>query len=462
MSGVEAMRDGGPASLSGIDDGAGLSWLGIARLGLVQVAIGGIVVLATSTLNRVMVVEWHLPALVPAALVALHYVVQLARPRFGHGSDTGGRRAPWIIGGVGVMGAGCALGALAVAWMGSAPGPGIALAVLGYALIGLGVGAAGTNLLALLALRVAAPRRGAAATLVWLMMIFGFVITAVISGRFLDPFSPERLVLVSACVALAALTLTILAVAGMGEGASPAAAATPAKPPADFRRAVAETWADPVCRQFTLFVFLSMLAYSAQELVFEPFAGAILGLSPGQGAQLTGLLQSGALVGMILVAVGGRLGPSLLVWTLSGCVGSALFLAGFAALALIGAETGHALVRPMTALLGFANGLFAVGAIGAMMRLASAGGADRAGLRMGIWGAAQAIAFACGGILGAGASDLAHAALGSPGVAYGAVFALEACLFLWAARRALDVLPRVDHAAETAGPAPVREMADHA
>jgi hypothetical protein len=59
---------------------APLGWLGIARLGLVQSALGAVVVLTTSTLNRVMVVELALPAMLPAALVAWHYAVQLSRP----------------------------------------------------------------------------------------------------------------------------------------------------------------------------------------------------------------------------------------------------------------------------------------------------------------------------------------------------------------------------------------------
>ena len=64
------------------------------RLGLVQTALGAVVVLTTSTLNRVMVVELALPALLPGLLVALHYAVQITRPRMGHGSDVGGRRTP--------------------------------------------------------------------------------------------------------------------------------------------------------------------------------------------------------------------------------------------------------------------------------------------------------------------------------------------------------------------------------
>ena len=72
---------------------APLSWWGICRLGLVQTSLGAIVVMTTSTLNRVMVVELALPAMLPGALVTLHYALQVLRPRFGYGSDRGGRRA---------------------------------------------------------------------------------------------------------------------------------------------------------------------------------------------------------------------------------------------------------------------------------------------------------------------------------------------------------------------------------
>ncbi|RYY92276.1 MAG: hypothetical protein EOO24_29435, partial [Comamonadaceae bacterium] len=81
-------------------------WIDVVRLGCVQAALGAVVVLTTSTLNRVMVVELAMPALLPGILVALHYVVQLARPRMGHGSDLGRRRTPWILGGMAVLAAG--------------------------------------------------------------------------------------------------------------------------------------------------------------------------------------------------------------------------------------------------------------------------------------------------------------------------------------------------------------------
>ncbi|MBL8672011.1 MAG: PucC family protein, partial [Alphaproteobacteria bacterium] len=132
-----------------------LGWPGIIRLGLVQTALGAIVVLTTSTLNRVMVVELALPAMLPGALVALHYAVQVSRPRMGHGSDLGGRRTPWILGGMAVLAIGGIGASLATALMASDRAAGVALAILSFALIVGGVGASGTNLLVLLATRVA-------------------------------------------------------------------------------------------------------------------------------------------------------------------------------------------------------------------------------------------------------------------------------------------------------------------
>ena len=66
---------------------------------------------------------------------------------------------------------------------------GLSLSILAYALIGLGVGASGTSLLALLATATEPRRRAAAATITWLMMIFGIAVTAGTVGAFLDPYT---------------------------------------------------------------------------------------------------------------------------------------------------------------------------------------------------------------------------------------------------------------------------------
>ncbi len=419
-----------------------LGWPGILRLGLVQTALGSVVVLTTSTLNRVMVVELQLAAFLPGLLVALHYAVQITRPNWGYGSDVGGRRTPWIVGGMAVLALGGFLAALATVWMATNLIAGIALAVLAFILIGLGVGAAGTSLLVLLAKRVEPQRRPAAATIVWVMMLAGFILTAGLAGHFLDPFSPERLLAVAAAVSAIAFAVALLAVwnvegAASGETRAPPGSTAP-KPA--FRQAMAEIWAEPETRTFTIFIFVSMLAYSAQDLILEPFAGSIFGFTPGASTQLASVQHSGVLAGMVLIGVlatiGGRRLGSLRGWTVLGCIASAIALAS---LALAGHAGPDWPLRASVLFLGFANGTFAVAAIGSMMALAGSGRESREGLRMGLWGAAQAIAFGLGGFLGAASVDLLSALTGDALAAYSTVFAAEACLFLAAALCALRV-----------------------
>ncbi len=129
----------------------GLGWTDIMRMGLVQASIGAIVMLATSLLNRVMVVEYALPAALPAGLVAWHYAVQLSRPLWGHGSDKGRKRTPWIVGGMGILALGGIVAVNATILLPVAAIPGTLLAILAFSMIGAGVGAAGTSLLAMLA-----------------------------------------------------------------------------------------------------------------------------------------------------------------------------------------------------------------------------------------------------------------------------------------------------------------------
>ena len=120
-------------------------WWQVLRLALVQACLGSVVVITTSTLNRIMVVELMLPALLPGLLVGLHYAVQMVRPRMGFGADQGRRCTPWMVGGMGVLSLGGCLAAQAIVTMGSDRWWGVALAAVAFAMIGVGVSACGTS-----------------------------------------------------------------------------------------------------------------------------------------------------------------------------------------------------------------------------------------------------------------------------------------------------------------------------
>jgi BCD family chlorophyll transporter-like MFS transporter len=191
-----------------------------------------------------------------------------------------------------------------------------------------------------------------------------------------------------------------------------------------------------------------MLAYSTQDLILEPFAGAVYGYTPGASTQLAGTQHGGVLLGMIVVALAGmgfkgRRFGSLQAWTVGGCVASGL------ALFALAVSSRFAEVWPLQAnvfALGFANGAFAVAAIGSMMSLASEGGKNREGVRMGLWGAAQAIAFGLGGLVGTMGIDITRALTGSVTFSYTTVFTLEGIVFLISALLAARI--GMNHVAE--------------
>ena len=321
-------------------------WFQIIRLGLIQACLGAVVVVTTSTLNRIMVVELALPALLPGFLVAWHYAVQMVRPRMGFGADKGRRSTPWMMGGMLVLGVGGVMAAWATVWMATQPLYGALLAWLSFSLIGLGVSACGTSLLTLMAKRVPDERRAPAATTVWLMMIVGFAVTAGVVGKLIDPYSPEVLLQVSAGLSLVTAIITALCLWGLETPMDPATEKLQSDSMAkarlqkqNFKEAFQEVWAEPAARTFTVFVFMSMLAYSAQDLILEPFAGAVHGFTPGQTTQLSGWHHMGVLIGMLAVAgagsrwVAGRLG-SVQAWMVGGCLVSALATVGLVSSAL--------------------------------------------------------------------------------------------------------------------------------
>ena len=410
-----------------------LSWLQIVRMGLVQLCLGAVVVLTTSTLNRLMVVELALPAMLSGALVALHSFVQITRPSWGFMSDAQGNRTRFIIGGMAVLSAGAALASWMVALGIAGHGVGLVGSVFAYVLIGMGAGASGTSLLALLASGCAPSRRAAAATITWLMMIFGIAVTSGVIGAMLDPYSPERLMAIVGVVTVGAVVLTTLAILGIERRVIPAR--MPDETP--LRQGLAEVWAEKRTRVFTLFIFLSMTAFFLQELILEPYAGLVFNFTPGASTSLSGAQHGGMFIGMLAVgiAVSGLKIGSLRAWVTAGCLGSAAMLAVIAALG----QLGIGLLTPAVAVLGVFSGMFAIASIGAMMQLAGQGREGREGTRMGVWGASQAIAQGLGGFAGAALVDALRLSE-STANAFGIVFALEALLFVAAGFMAWKII----------------------
>ena len=407
-----------------------LGWFSIFRLGLVQACLGAVVVLMTSTLNRLMVVELSMAATVPGFLVGLHYAVQLSRPKWGLISDLENNRTKWINLGMLILGIGANLATLSLVLFNSNSLLAMLLSILAYTLIGLGVGASGTSLLALMAKHTAERRRPAAAMITWLMMIFGIAMTAGIVGMLLVPYSFELLLKIVAGLTVLTMIISFAATWKIENNLDEIRQTDQEKAP--LLEELKSLWEHSKTRNFTIFVFLSMTAYFMQELILEPYAGIVFQYTPSQTTSLSGMQNGGVFVGMLTVgilATALKFG-TLKSWVQAGCLGSCFMLIS---IMLLGQINSSLPLELAVVGLGFFNGMFAVAAIGSMMSLAGSGSKRREGTRMGLWGAAQAIAAGFGGLLGTILVDLLQVADLSPVNAYGMVFSLEASLFALAA-----------------------------
>ncbi|MEO0635895.1 MAG: BCD family MFS transporter, partial [Pseudomonadota bacterium] len=379
----------------------------------------------------------------PGALVGLHYGVQISRPLWGFGSDkqdgSGSPRSRWIVGGMVVLALSATAAAASTILLESSMVLGLLASILAFTFIGFGVGCSGTSLLALLANRTAPSRRPAAASIVWVLMIVGIIFTAIMGSIFLEPYSHSRLVALTAIAGAAAVTLTLLALWGVERNSKPATIRPENTVEPNFKEALAEVWEDRQARLFTAFVFLSMLAYFTQDLILEPLGGLLFDMSVGETTALSSTQHQGVLLGMLATGALGtslsRRFPNILrQMIVLGCIGSGLALAGLGVAAVL------APAWPLKAnifLLGLANGAFAVAAIGTMMTLAGRGEKSREGVRMGVWGAAQAVAGGLGIVFGTIIFDITRFVTASDSTAFATVFTIEAGMFLASAALAV-------------------------
>ena len=414
-----------------------MTWFSIFRLGIVQLCIGSIVVLPLSTFNRLMVVELALPALLPGFLIALHYGVQITRPSWGYISDQEKDRTKWIKRGMIILGLGGIAAAFAITIFTFSFAVGILASILAYSLIGLGVGASGTPLLAMLAAHTSNNQKAAAASITFLMMIFGLAFTAIIVGNLLDPYSNEKLIAIVTSIAILANIFTYISIFGIEKKLSTKYKVSHKKETGteiSLISGIKQIWNEPEARLFTFFVFLSMTAFFMQEVILEPFAGKIFNLTPGESTALSGMKDGGSILGIIFVILcisTFKLGSEKF-WLITGCLISAASLFLISVLGVNLAD--QALLKIAVLTLGIANGVFTAGILGTMMKLASEGQiADREGTRMGLWGASQAYAAGIAALISTSLVDTFSSFINQPAMSYGMVFSIQGMLFILSA-----------------------------
>ena len=412
----------------------------LLRMSLFQVSVGMASVLLLGTLNRVMIVELSVPAMIVALMIALPVLSAPFRALLGFKSDNlqsslGWKRIPylwfgslWQFGGLAVM-------PFAILSLGfeQAAGPewaGEFLSAAAFLMTGVGMHMTQTAGLALAADRADDETRPRVVALLYVMFLVGMGLSAVIVGYFLRDFGDLRLVRVIQSCAVITLVLNIVALWKQEKLVPKSKAERDAAPRPTFKDAWSDFMAGGQAGRLIVVVFLGTMAFNMQDVLLEPYGGEVLGLSVSATTLLTALWASGALLGFALAAR----------WLRGGL--NTHLMAGRGLLVGVGAFTCVVFAAPLnsvflfytgSAAIGLGGGLFAVATLTAAMTLPNAG----RGLALGAWGAAQATAAGLSILIGGTIRDVVNTAalngnfgpaLATPSTGYSVVYHTEIAL----------------------------------
>ena len=412
----------------------------LLRLSLFQVTVGMALVMLVGTLNRVMIVELNVPATLVAVMLALPLVFAPFRTLIGYKSDVhvsalGLRRIPYIwkgtlcqFGGFAVM----PFALLVLSGYGeSVDTPrwiGLSAAALSFLMVGAGVHIVQTVGLALATDLVEEEDQPKVVGLMYVMLLLGMVVSALVFGALLENYTPGRLVQVIQGTAVVSAALNLVAVWKQEARSRERAQRMKAARPLAFRQAWAQLAQSPGIFRLMIVVCLGTFGFGMADVLLEPYGGQALGMSVADTTKLTALFASGTLIGF---GIASRLLSRTTLPAPLALVGTAIGIPGF--LAIIYASMGGGLFSFLTGtfLVGLGAGLFSHATLTAAMRSAPK---DRIGLALGTWGAAQATAAGVGVALAGIVRDIIVGLQGATGnavsVPYNAVFLIEAASLL--------------------------------
>jgi BCD family chlorophyll transporter-like MFS transporter len=408
------------------------------RLGLLHVAVAITFVLINGILNRVMIHDLGIAATLVAVLVVLPYLLSPAQVWIGQYSDThpilGYRRTTYIALGVLLCLGGTLLTPLAAFMIADqAGGPGLLLGGLAFGLWGIGFNMAVVSYLALASDLSDERTRSRTVSIMWFMMITAIIITAIITSRALDPYSPERLLVVFGQGCAVALGLTLLGLVGLEPrlATDQTGAIQTRQSQVAALRAVLS---NPQARLFFIYLILMLAAILGQDVLLEPFGAAAFGMSVRETTQLTAAWGGATLAALLLH---GLLLSRWLGKKAGATLGAVIATSGLLLIAASGLFELRALFVPGVAVLGFGTGFATATNLALMLDMTTP---EQVGLFIGAWGVSDALARGLGTLMGGVVRDAVTFASGSASGGYITVFLIEAILLAGS----LILLHRVD------------------
>lgn len=410
----------------------------LMRLSLFQLSVGMVQTLFVGTLNRVMILELKVPASLVAIMLAIPLLVAPFRALVGFKSDThksilGWKRVPYLWFGTQMQFGGLAIMPFALLVLSEGGGRAplwVAYAGTGLAFLLVGAGAHTTQTagLALATDIVDEDKRPRVIALMYLMMLMGTLVSALVLERLLEGFTPFKLIQVIQGTAVFTVVCNAFSLWKQEVRVRGVVEYQKGERRPVFRDAWRTFSEGGQAVRLLLASGLGFFAYNLQDVLLEPYGGEILKFTVAETTALTAIMAFGAVIAFAWSANVMRANTDPIKLASQGVIVGIL---GFALIAAASMSKSAFLFRVGVMLIGFGEGLFGVGTLSFAMNIRDA---SQHGIALGAWGAvfatAEGLSFAVSGVTKDWLSHLvARGALGpglsSPAAPYTVVYLTE-------------------------------------
>ncbi|NTU91259.1 MAG: BCD family MFS transporter [Chlorobiaceae bacterium] len=411
----------------------------LVRLAFFQIGFGIMLGFVQDILNRVMIKELHLPATIALGLISLKELMAIMGVKVwaGNLSDRfsifGYRRTPYILIGLISCVASFVLSPVTAyevnmtgstfseMFLSALTDVGLWKLCVIFLLFGFGLQVATTAYYALIADMVDEKDIGKIAGASWTLMVLTAIVSNWTMGSYLKVFTQERLTQMAEIGGVIALVVGTLAVIGV-ETRNAATGPSKEKHSISFAQSVRLLSSSPKTMQFALYIFISIFALFANEVVMDPFGAEVFHMEVSQTTKLFKPTMGGTQ--LILMLVTGFL-LSRIGFKRGAYIGNVFGAVGFGMIIAAGFMLDEQFLRIALVVTGIGLGAASVSNISMMMNMT----AGRSGIYMGLWGTAQSLAIFIGHS-GAGViRDVVFSLTGNHMMAYAAIFALEIVAF---------------------------------
>lgn len=410
----------------------------LMRLALFQLSVGMVQTLFVGTLNRVMILELNVPASLVAIMLAIPLLVAPFRALVGFKSDThrsilGWKRVPYLWLGTQMQFGGLAIMPFALLVLSEKGGQGplwVAYAGTGLAFLLVGAGAHTTQTagLALATDIVDEEKRPRVIALMYLMMLMGTLVSALVLERLLQDFTPFKLIQVIQGTAVFTVVCNAFSLWKQEVRVRGVVEYQKGERRPLFRDAWRTFSQGGQAVRLLVAVGLGFFAFNLQDVLLEPYGGEILKFTVAETTALTAIMAFGAVLAFAWSANVMRTTTDPIRLASQGAL---IGIFGFALIAAASVSTSAFLFRVGVMMIGFGEGLFGVGTLSYAMGIRDA---SQHGIALGAWGAvfatAEGLSFAISGVTKDWLSHLVSQQTFGPGISspaapYTAVYITE-------------------------------------